>query len=62
MDTVSEEREDDEVDGREHAAADASLGLDPVVHDGVPVLASQNLRRGSQTDAVTRPVKKSNHF
>ncbi|TNN59701.1 hypothetical protein EYF80_030072 [Liparis tanakae] len=44
-DTVPEEREDDEVDGGEHPSADAPLGLDPVVHHGVPVLAGQNLRR-----------------
>jgi len=44
-DTVPEEREDDEVDGGEHPSADAPLGLDPVVHHGVPVLAGQDLRR-----------------
>lgn len=49
-DTVSKEREDDEVDGGEHAAANPSLRLDPVVHDGVPVLASQNLRKTKESE------------
>lgn len=39
-DTVSKEREDDEVDRGEHAAANTSLRLDPVIHHGIPVLAS----------------------
>lgn len=47
-DTVSKQREHDEVDRGEHAAANASLRLDPVVHDGVPVLASQNLRKNKE--------------
>lgn len=65
-DTVSEEREDDEVDGGEHAAADASLRLDAVVHDGVPVLAGQDLRKTDESDggghktAEQRKKKKSN--
>lgn len=44
-DTVSKEREHDEVNRGEHAAANTSLRLDPVVHDSIPVLASQNLRK-----------------
>lgn len=43
QDTVSKEREDDEVDGGEHAASNASLRLDAVVHHSVPVLTGQNL-------------------
>lgn len=43
-DTVSKKREDDEVDGGEHAAANPSLRLDAMVHDGIPVLSGQDLR------------------
>lgn len=43
-DTVSKKRQHNEVDRGEHAATNASLRLNPVVHDGIPVLASQNLR------------------
>ena len=44
-DTVSKEREHNEIDRGEHAAANPSLRLDPVVHDGVPILSSQNLSK-----------------
>lgn len=42
-DTVSEQGEDDEVDGGPHARANASLRADAVVHHLVPVLARQDL-------------------
>lgn len=44
-DTISKESEDDEVDGGKHPTSNASLRLDAVVHDSVPVLARQNLRK-----------------
>lgn len=60
-DTVSKEREDDEVDRGEHATANASLRLDPVVHDRIPVLAGQDLREtevsGWECRHKTRAVK-----
>ena len=40
---VAEEREDDEVEAVDHPGAVAALGLDPLVHDLVPVLAGQHL-------------------
>lgn len=43
VDTVSEQGEDDEVDGGPHARANASLRADAVVHHLVPVLARQDL-------------------
>lgn len=54
-DTVAEEREDDEVDGEDHAALDAALRLDAVVHDLVPVLARQDLR-GRPRPGPGRPL------
>lgn len=52
-DTVSKQRQDDEVAGREHAFADSTLRLDPVVHHGVPVLPGQDLRKSG----VGRPAR-----
>lgn len=43
-DTVPEEGEDDEVDGEHHAALHAPLRLDPIIHNLIPVLASQDLK------------------
>ena len=60
---VAEEGEDDEVERVDHAVADATLGLDPVVHHLVPVLASQHLEHGEEGDdegvevRVGRPVR-----
>ena len=47
---VTEEREDDEVEGIDHAVTDPSLGHDPVVHDLVPVLPRQDLEDGEERD------------
>ena len=47
---VTEEREDDEVEGIDHAVTDPSLGHDPVVHDLVPVLPRQDLEDGEEGD------------
>jgi len=47
-DTVSEQGEHDEVDGRPHAVLHAALRADPVVHHFVPVLPSQNLQANAQ--------------
>lgn len=44
-DTVSKQRENDEVNRGEHAAANPSLRLDPMVHDSVPVLTCENLKK-----------------
>lgn len=49
-DTVSKECEDDEVDGEGHAAANASLRFNPVVHDSIPVLTRQNLRKTKESE------------
>lgn len=38
QDTVSEESEDDEINGGEHSPVNATLWFDAVVHDSVPVL------------------------
>lgn len=48
-DTVSKQRQDDEIKGREHAFADSTLRLDPVVHHRVPVLPGQDLQREGST-------------
>lgn len=56
-DTVSKQRQDDEVKGREHAFADAALRLDPVIHHCVPVLSRQDLRRASTTDTPAGPPR-----
>lgn len=42
-DTVSEEREHNEVDGGEHSPAHTPRRLNPVVHHRIPVLARQDL-------------------
>lgn len=43
-DTVAEEGEDNEENGKDHAlVVDAPLRLDTVVHDHVPVLSRQDL-------------------
>lgn len=52
-DTVSEQSEDNEVDGGEHAAVDAALRLDPVIHHCVPVLPGEDLQEKH------RPVSES---
>lgn len=38
-DTISKQRQDNEVKGGEHAFADSTLRFDPVVHHCVPVLS-----------------------
>jgi hypothetical protein len=43
-DTVSEECEHDEVDGGEHSAPHAPLGLNPMIHHCIPVLAGEDLQ------------------
>lgn len=53
-DTVSKQRQDDEVDGGEHAAPNASLGLNAMVHDGIPVFTRQNLM---ETEEQTKAQK-----
>lgn len=50
-DTVSEQREDDEVDGGEHATPHSSLRFDPVIHHCIPVLSSQNLEEKARLKA-----------
>lgn len=52
-DTVSEQGEDDEVDGGPHARANASLRADAVVHHLVPVLACQDLHESKPAGLVT---------
>lgn len=42
-DTVTKQRQDDEVNGGEHPRADAALRLYPVVHHRVPVFPRQDL-------------------
>lgn len=44
-DTVSKQREDDEVDRGEHATAHSSLRFDPMIHHCIPVLSCQNLQQ-----------------
>lgn len=39
-DTVSKESENDEVNRGEHATANPSLRLNPMIHDSIPVLTS----------------------
>lgn len=51
-DTVSKQREDDEVDGGPHAILHASLRADAVVHHLVPVLAGQDLKHRKETEDV----------
>lgn len=43
-DTVSEERQHDEVDGEHHATLHAALRFDAVIHNLVPVLTGQDLK------------------
>ena len=47
---VTKEGQDNEVERVDHAVADPTLGLDPVVHHLVPVLASQHLEHGEEGD------------
>lgn len=55
-DTVSEQREHDEVDGGPHAGLHSSLRANPVVHHLIPVLSCEDLIKGKQqtTPSVTR--------
>lgn len=47
-DTVTADKEDDKVDAHHHVGEDRpSIRHDAVVHHGVPVLSSENLRRGT---------------
>ena len=60
---VTEQGEDNEVEGVDHAVTDPTLGDDAVVHHLVPVLASQHLEDGEEGDhegvevGVGRPVR-----
>lgn len=57
-DTVSKQREDDEVDGGEHATPHSSLRFDPMIHHRIPVLSSQNLEEKARLKAdLTRQLK-----
>lgn len=59
-DTVSKECEDYEIDGGEHAAVNASLRLNAMVHHSVPVLTSQDL--STRGESEWPQAAKSNSF
>ena len=61
-DTVSDDKENDEVDA-DHDAREGrpSVGQDAVIHDGVPVLSSQHLKTPKHM-LQTKPETPSNEI
>lgn len=60
-DTVSKQCEHNKVDGGPHAGLHSSLRSNTIVHDLVPVLSGQDLRKHTHNHTEYRPQNYSEH-